>query len=88
MVLIKKCQTKPINFMAMTRILATIACLIIAFNQAGSMSGNKIKNLLSTATKLMTKDMNEVDMPGETSKGSRYRKTYHRYKSVIAMGNL
>lgn len=31
--------------------------------------------------------MNEVDMPGETSKGSRYRKTYHRYKSVIAMGN-
>lgn len=51
-------------------------------------SGNKIKNLLSTATKLMTKDMNEVDMPGETSKGSRYRKTYHRYKSVIAMSNL
>ena len=35
----------------------------------------------------MTEDMNEVDMPGETSKGSRYRKTYHRYKSVIAMGN-
>ena len=43
--------------------------------------------MLSTATKLMTEDMNEVDMPGETSKGSRYRKTYHRYKSVIAMGN-
>lgn len=43
MVLIKKCQTKLINFMAMTRILATIACLIIAFNQAGSMSGNKEK---------------------------------------------
>ena len=54
---------------------------------AGDMSGNKIKNLLSTATKLMTEDMIEVDMPGETSKGSRYRKTYHRYKSVIAMGN-
>ncbi len=54
---------------------------------AGDMSGNKIKNLLSTATKLMTKDMNEVDMPGETSKGSRYRKIYHRYKSVIAMSN-
>lgn len=54
---------------------------------AGEMSGNKIKNLLSTATELMTEEMNEVDMPGETSKGSRYRKTYHRYKSVIAMGN-
>ena len=54
---------------------------------AGDMSGNKIKNLLSTATELMTEEMNEVDMPGETSKGSRYRKTYHRYKSVIAMGN-
>ena len=54
---------------------------------AGEMSGNKIKNLLSTATKLMTEGMTEVDMPGETSKGSRYRKTYHRYKSVIAMSN-
>lgn len=43
MVLIKKCQTKLINFTAMTRILATIACLIIAFNQAGSMSGTKEK---------------------------------------------
>lgn len=54
---------------------------------AGEMSGNKIKNLLSTATKLMTEGMTEVDIPGETSKGSRYRKTYHRYKSVIAMSN-
>ena len=54
---------------------------------AGEMSGNKIKNLLSTATKLMAEGMTEVDMPGETSKGSRYRKTYHRYKSVIAMSN-
>lgn len=54
---------------------------------AGDMSGNKIKNLLSTATKLMAEGMTEVDMPGETSKGSRYRKTYHRYKSVIAMSN-
>ncbi len=43
MVLIKKCQTKLINFMAMTRILATMACLIIAFNQAGSMSDTKEK---------------------------------------------
>lgn len=31
--------------------------------------------------------MTEIDMPGETSKGSRYRKTYHRYKSVIAISN-
>lgn len=48
---------------------------------AGDMSGNKIKNLLSTATKLMTEDMNEVDMPCETSKGSRYRNTA---KHIIA----
>lgn len=51
------------------------------------MSGNKIKNLLSTATKLMTEGLVEVDIPGETSKGSRFRKTYHRYNSVIAMSN-
>ena len=53
----------------------------------GDMSGNKIKNLLSSATKLMTEGLVEMDMPGETSKGSRFRKTYHRYNSVIAMSN-
>ena len=50
---------------------------------AEGMNGNQIKTLISKASKGMTEGLAETDMPGETSKGSRYRKTYHSYKSTL-----
>lgn len=48
------------------------------------MNGNQIKTLISKVSKGMTEGIPETDMPGETSKGSRYRKTYHSYTSTLA----
>lgn len=50
---------------------------------ADGMNGNQIKTLISKVNKGMTKRIPETDMPGKTSKGSRYRKTYHSYKSTL-----
>ena len=51
---------------------------------AEGMNGNQIKTLISKVSKGMTKGIPETDMPGNTSKGSRYRKTYHSYKSTLS----
>ena len=51
---------------------------------AEGMNGNQIKTLISKVSKGMTKGIPETDMPGKTSKGSRYRKTYHSYKSTLS----
>ena len=50
---------------------------------AEGMSGNQIKTLISNVSKGMPEGIPETDMPGKTSKGSRYRKTYHSYESTI-----
>lgn len=50
---------------------------------ANGMNGNQIKALISKVNKGMTKGIPETDIPGKTSKGSRYRKTYHSYKSTL-----
>ena len=50
---------------------------------AEGMNGNQIKTLISKVSKGMTAGIAETEMPGETSKGSRYKKTYHSYKSTL-----
>ena len=50
---------------------------------AEGMNGNQIKTLISKVSKGMTAGIAETEMPGETSKGSRYRKSYHSYKSTL-----
>lgn len=50
---------------------------------AEGMNGNQIKTLISKLNKGMTKGIPETNMLGKTSKGSRYRKTYHSYKSTL-----
>ena len=47
------------------------------------MSNNQIKSLISKVNKGMTDGIAETHIPGETSKGSRYRKTFHSYKSML-----
>ena len=46
------------------------------------MSGSQIKSLLSKVDKQMSEILPEREVSGETSKGSRYRKTYHFYDTI------
>ena len=51
---------------------------------AEGMNGNQIKTLISKVNKQMAEGVPEREMEGETSKGSRYRKTYHFYDSTLS----
>jgi predicted nucleotidyltransferase component of viral defense system len=45
-------------------------------------SGNQIKTLIRTVEKDITKELNELQMDGVTSKGSRFRKSVFEYESI------
>lgn len=47
-------------------------------------SGNAIKNLIKEVEIEITKGLNEIETPGITSKGSKFRKTVFEYPRVIA----
>ncbi len=55
----------------------------LAVIPAKEVSGNKIKNLLKEVEVEITKGLNEVVMPGITSKGSKFRKTVFGYPRVV-----
>lgn len=45
-------------------------------------SGNKIKTIIRTIEKEMTKEMEEINVDGITSKGSMFRKSVFEYESI------
>ena len=49
----------------------------------GDLNGNQIKTLISKVCKEMTKGLQEQDVPGLTSKGSRYRKVLYQYPTSV-----
>lgn len=48
------------------------------------LSNNQIKNLISNIQKDITVDIQEVEIEGITSKGSKFRKTVHQYDKIIS----
>ena len=58
----------------------------VAIAEAGTMKGNQLKNLIRGISKAMTEGLQEVVLPGLTSKGSNYRKAYYTYPSAISNG--
>jgi len=48
----------------------------------GQLSGNQVKNLISRVCKQMTQGLDEIVVPGLTSKGSRYRKVLYQYPAT------
>ncbi len=56
----------------------------IAIIHENNKSGNEIKNIIRTIEKEMTSELNEIQMEGVTSKGSRFRKSVHEYESIDA----
>ncbi len=55
----------------------------IAIAEAWTLSGNQLKNLIRNTAHNMTKGLEEIVIPGKTSKGSHYHKAYYRYPQVV-----
>ena len=55
----------------------------VAISEAWTLSGNQLKMLIKRTAKNMTAGLEEMDMPGLTSKGSHYHKAYYSYPRVI-----
>jgi len=55
----------------------------IAISDADTLSGNQLKILIKRIAKEMTIGLNEITVPGVTSKGSRYYKAMYAYPNVL-----
>lgn len=55
----------------------------IAISEAWMLSGNQLKMLIKRTAKSMTEGLQEMNMPGFTSKGSLYHKAYYSYPRAI-----
>ena len=55
----------------------------VAISEAWTLSGNQLKMLIKRTAKNMTEGLDEIDMPGFTSKGSHYHKAYYSYPRAI-----
>ncbi|MBU2493177.1 MAG: nucleotidyl transferase AbiEii/AbiGii toxin family protein [Bacteroidetes bacterium] len=54
----------------------------IAITNTEDKSGNQVKNIIREVEKGITTELNEVDLEGVTSKGSRFRKSVFEYSSI------
>ncbi len=55
----------------------------VAISDSWTLSGNQLKKLISTTEHNMSRGLTEVTIPGKTSKGSHYRKSYYQYPQVV-----
>ncbi len=55
----------------------------VAISEAWTLSGNQLKTLISRTSKNMTAGLEELVIPGLTSKGSHYHKAYYLYPQAI-----
>ena len=55
----------------------------IAISEAWTLSGNQLKMLIKRTAKSMTEGLQEINMPGFTSKGSHYHKAYYSYPRAV-----
>ena len=55
----------------------------VAIAEAWTLSGNQLKNLIHRTAKNMTVGLEEIVIPGVTSKGSHYHKAYYAYPRAI-----
>ncbi len=56
----------------------------VAIAEAWTLSGNQLKNLIRRTAKNMTAGMDEIVIPGVTSKGSHYHKAFYAYPRAVA----
>ena len=56
----------------------------VAIAEAWTLSGNQLKNLIRRTAKNMTAGLEEIVIPGVTSKGSHYHKAFYAYPRAVA----
>ena len=56
----------------------------VAIAEAWTLSGNQLKNLIRRTAKTMTAGLEEIVIPGVTSKGSHYHKAFYAYPRAVA----
>ncbi len=57
----------------------------IAIENADIFSGNQLKMLIKRIAKKMTEGLDEINMSGVPSKGSRYYKAIYLYPNVLCI---
>ena len=57
----------------------------VAIAEAWTLSGNQLKNLIRRTAKNMTAGLEEIVIPGVTSKGSHYHKAFYAYPRAVAI---
>ena len=55
----------------------------IAIAEAWNLKGNQLKNLIKKTSKGMTEGLQEMIIPGVTSKGSHYHKAFYTYPRAV-----
>lgn len=55
----------------------------VAISDAWTLSGNQLKNLIRKTARNMTEGLDEIPIPGKTSKGSHYYKAYYHYPQIM-----
>lgn len=55
----------------------------MAISDAWTLSGNQLKNLIRKTAHDMTEGLDEIPIPGKTSKGSHYYKAYYHYPQIM-----
>lgn len=55
----------------------------VAISDASSMTGNQLKTLIKRMAKEMTEGLDEIVVPGITSKGSHYYKAMYSYPNIL-----
>lgn len=55
----------------------------VAISEAWTLSGNQLKNLIRRTAKNMTSGLEELVIPGQTSKGSHYHKAFYVYPKAV-----
>lgn len=55
----------------------------VAISDTWNKSGNQLKNLIRKTAHSMTEGLEEIPIPGKTSKGSHYYKAYYHYPQII-----
>lgn len=55
----------------------------VAISEAWTLSGNQLKNLIRRTAKNMTAGLEELVIPGQTSKGSHYHKAFYVYLKAV-----
>ena len=57
----------------------------VAIAEAWTLNGNQLKNLIRRTAKNMTAGLEDIVIPGVTSKGSHYHKAFYAYPRAVAI---